>query len=367
MKKISSAQLALINEHYGELKAHLHIAGYTFERGCRRLRELLTDGWQQCGDGFRKVDDFLESLGLDQFAKTVEDKREIAKLIKELRPEVSTRAIGRALKVKESTMRGIRAPEAEKAKRNNRRLRGTRALATGAAIAKLAERQEVKAAARLALEVQKNIVPPDLPPLSQRCRLLCASVADLASKLEPASVDWIVTDPPYEESALPLYAQLAHTAAAVLKPGGSCLVMVGQSFLPQVMAALATKLQYHWIGAYLTPGGQAAQIWPRKVNTFWKPLLWYTNGAFTGERWYGDVVSSEVNDTDKTHHEWGQSESGMMEVISKFTNTGDVVLDPFLGGGTTGIVALASDRLFIGADIDQSVKDQAEIRLRRVM
>jgi hypothetical protein len=39
-------------------------------------------------------------------------------------------------------------------------------------------------------------------------------------------------------------------------------------------------LEYLWTMAYLTPGGQATQVFPRKVNTFWKPILIYCKGAY---------------------------------------------------------------------------------------
>ena len=55
------------------------------------------------------------------------------------------------------------------------------------------------------------------------------------------------------------------------------------------------------------------QVFPRKVNTFWKPLLWFTKGDYTRE-WIGDVCKSQTNDNDKRFHQWGQSLSGMADV-----------------------------------------------------
>jgi len=92
-------------------------------------------------------------------------------------------------------------------------------------------------------------------------------------------------------------------------------------------------------------------IWPRHVNTFWKPVLWFVKGEYQGS-WIGDVLRSDTNDNDKRFHEWGQSESGMADIVERFTRAGDLVLDPFLGGGTTGVVASRLGRNFIGADID---------------
>ena len=67
--------------------------------------------------------------------------------------------------------------------------------------------------------------------------------------------------------------------------------------------------------------------------------------------WVGDVFKSEAGD--KRFHHWGQSESGMADIITKFTDPGDTILDPFCGGGSTGAVAVALDRIFIGFDVDE--------------
>ena len=164
------------------------------------------------------------------------------------------------------------------------------------------------------------------------------------------SVDYIITDPPYPREYIPLYADLSRLAARVLKPGGSMIVMVGQSYLPEVIEQLGQAMQYHWCLSYLTPGGQSPQLWNKRTNTFWKPLLWYVKGTYSGD-YIGDVVKSPPNENDKQFHEWGQSVGGMKDIIERFTDPGDIILDPFLGGGTTGVAAVQMGRKFIGSDI----------------
>jgi site-specific DNA-methyltransferase (adenine-specific) len=39
-------------------------------------------------------------------------------------------------------------------------------------------------------------------------------------------------------------------------------------------------------------------------------------------------------------------------LIQLYTYKGDIILDPFMGSGSTAIAALKSDRKFIGYDID---------------
>jgi len=192
--------------------------------------------------------------------------------------------------------------------------------------------------------------------------LYVGDITTVSAKLSPGSVDVIITDPPYSKEYLNLYTALSQSAATILKPGGSCFVMTGQSYLPDVIAALSKSLRYNWTIAYLTPGGMSAQLWDRKVNTFWKPVLWFVNGKYSGD-WKGDVVSSKVNDDDKRFHEWGQSESGMLRLVESFTHPGDLIFDPFLGAGTTGVACLLSQRRFIGSDINQHSIDLAKGRL----
>ena len=140
-----------------------------------------------------------------------------------------------------------------------------------------------------------------------------------------------------------------------LRQGGSLLAMSGQTHLPAVIDAIregSSDLGYWWTFAYRTPGGQAPRIWPRRVNTFWKPVLWMAKGD-PGNDTVSDVVSSDVNDNDKRFHAWGQSESGMTDLMKRIIKPGSFVVDPMCGAGTTGLAALALDCSFLGIEINQ--------------
>lgn len=219
--------------------------------------------------------------------------------------------------------------------------------------------KELKRARR---EAAKSAIPDDLPASQDRFTLLQGDMREIGPEFTPDSIDIIITDPPYPQEYLPLYESLAKFGAYVLKPGGSMLVMVGQSYLPEILAAMIPHMSYQWTLAYLTPGGQSAQLWQRKVNTFWKPVLWFVKGEYSGD-WIGDVAKSAVNDNDKRFHEWGQSESGMADLIERFTYPGQTILDPFCGAGTTGVVAVSMNRNFIGIDNDVVAFETAEKRL----
>jgi site-specific DNA-methyltransferase (adenine-specific) len=49
----------------------------------------------------------------------------------------------------------------------------------------------------------------------------------------------------------------------------------------------------------------------------------------------------------------------MRELVRDFTNVGDLILDPFMGSGTTGVACVKLGRKFIGIEIDEKYFDIA--------
>lgn len=170
------------------------------------------------------------------------------------------------------------------------------------------------------------------------------------------SLDLILTDPPYPAEFLPLWSDLARFAAAKLAPHGVLAAMSGQTHLPEVYARLGEHLTYRWTMAYLMSGA-ANVVHARRVSTMWKPVLVY--GSST--RRLHDVATSKA--ADKDYHGWGQSESGMYDLLRLLADPGATVCDPFVGGGTTAVVAAAHGCHFIGAEIDPDTHARATKRL----
>jgi site-specific DNA-methyltransferase (adenine-specific) len=185
----------------------------------------------------------------------------------------------------------------------------------------------------------------------------CCSMDELLATVR--GLDAIITDPPYPAEFLPLYGELARQAKQALKPDGVLAVLCGQSYLPRILADMSAHLPYRWTFAYLTPGGQAVQVWNRKVITFWKPVLVFGGSA----DWAGDVVQSKPNDNDKDFHVWGQSVSGFLDLVQRLTQPGQRVCDPFMGAGTTGVACLLTGRRFLGCDTDPECLEPARKRL----
>ena len=109
-------------------------------------------------------------------------------------------------------------------------------------------------------------------------------------------------------------------------------------------------------------GGESAQVFDRHIIPKWKPVLWYTKGECDHLSWCGDLIDADASD--KRFHRWGQSVGQMEWLVRLATVPGQIILDPFCGGGTTGVAALRLQRMFIGVDIDQTAIAQTAARLK---
>ena len=198
------------------------------------------------------------------------------------------------------------------------------------------------------------------------------SVKDMIEVVEAESLDMIVTGPPYERKALPAYADLAEFAAHALKPGGSLLCMTGCAFIPEVLDNLKHKsLRYQWQIGYFLGGDRASVMFRNVVNCGHRPVYWYIKppkkGAYEGKH-ISDTVTGSKQEDAKTHHKWGQSVDGMVELMSKFAPEKETwtICDPFVGGGSTGVATLLLGHVFIGGDVDGDCIQKTDERLRGV-
>jgi len=185
------------------------------------------------------------------------------------------------------------------------------------------------------------------------------ALADVPS----ASVDAIITDPPYGVSVTQA-SVLYHHATRLLRPGGQLVALLGQLDIPTYMEALAGEecfLLFRWVCAWMTPGA-ATRMHTSKVGTNWKPILVLEKAGADAGRWLlGDVFQSPADD--KHFHHWGQNLSGFQRLVEAFTLPGELVCDPYLGGGTTAVACRESGRRFIGCDIDAAAVATTRERL----
>lgn len=167
--------------------------------------------------------------------------------------------------------------------------------------------------------------------------------------LPAASVDMIFTDPPYHDEYIELYAKLTNLADHVLKPGGYVMAYVGKMFLPDVMRLMSAKLEYVSIFAVFQPFSKS-RIMKHNIFENWRPIIAFKKpGRTETKEWAQDVVRGN---REKDYHDWQQDSEAPMQYITAYTKPGDVVLDPFCGGGTTPAACKELGRFFLAFDAD---------------
>jgi 16S rRNA G966 N2-methylase RsmD len=209
--------------------------------------------------------------------------------------------------------------------------------------------------------------PPANLELPNRCKLIlgdCTNDSCTSAQIADNSISLIFTDPPYGQEYLELYSKLGDLAMRVLKPGRSLLTYFGQYALPEIIQRLTDSgLKYNWI-SYVKHGGINTFMHNNHVIVRGKPLLWFYKEYLldTGE-YISDFIESEA--PDKSLHEWAQSTVEAEHFIAKLTLEKQLVLDPFMGSGTTGIAALKRGRQFIGIEINPQRFEVAQMNISR--
>ncbi|HXY43242.1 MAG TPA: DNA methyltransferase, partial [Acidimicrobiales bacterium] len=178
------------------------------------------------------------------------------------------------------------------------------------------------------------------------------------------SVDAIVTDPPYNVEGIPLYSDLSAFAARVLKPGRLCVAYCGKMALPEHFERLGEHLEYVWTGAIFLPGRHT--IFRRKmVFGRWRPVAFFSAGPYEVRTTIVDALWAEGRgEKQPEDHPWQQAVKPFERLVEMATEAGELLVDPFIGSGTTGLACLATGRRFLGADLDSGSAALALERLQ---
>lgn len=184
--------------------------------------------------------------------------------------------------------------------------------------------------------------------------------------LASGSVDMIFTDPPYLKKYISTYKWLAKESFRVLKPGGFLLAMCGGVYINQIFSFFDNSgLRFYWQYQNGMTGNRCGVVWrhsddqnqpvtirSKSILAYHKPSASDTKGRAVSRtptaQWY------DGNGKSKIYHIWGQDVESARYYIDCFTKEGDLVLDPFVGGGTTMAACDVINRRFVGFDIDST-------------
>jgi len=123
--------------------------------------------------------------------------------------------------------------------------------------------------------------------------------------------------------------------------------------------------------AHLLPASPCWIVWDKQNTGNFADfeMAWTsfkTAARFFRYRWngmmQGNIQNKKLNE--KRVHPTQKPVALMEWVISKYTKSGETVLDPFMGSGTTGIACANLGRKFIGVEKEKNFFDIAEERIK---
>jgi len=196
-----------------------------------------------------------------------------------------------------------------------------------------------------------------------RLQMLHGDFRDRLADVPDASVDLVLTDPPYPSTFTPLWSDLAEVAARVLGPRGLLIAYAPLFNLPEVHDRLREHLTFGWELALLLSGSNS-RFMGRHMMRAWRPIVAYSTGTWPAGAWGTDVLTSPA--PAKDNYRWEQSIEPAVELVERFCPLDGLVVDPFVGTGTFGAAAGNTGRRFIGCEMDGQRFADATRRLATV-
>lgn len=219
-------------------------------------------------------------------------------------------------------------------------------------------------------------------------RLICGDAIEEMKKLPASSADLVIADPPYNlgkdygnNQDMKVWREYESftknwldEAIRLMKPAASIYVFMGVRFISRLFLILEGDFELRfngWITWHYTQGmGRKNGFSPRHEDILYFtrsqkftfnlddvriPQKYYRQrnnmaGANPGDVWQFSHV--HYCSEEREQHPTQKPEALMERIIKASSNSGDMVLDPFVGSGTTCRVANALGRRSIGIDIN---------------
>ncbi len=221
----------------------------------------------------------------------------------------------------------------------------------------------------------------------------CADFRDFLDSLDAGSVDLVLTDPPYGISRETGFDQvkngverfavsmdfgswdheeidldaLATGLYRVLRKGGTAIVWFDIWKLSDLRNALSRAgfkmfRQIVWEKTNPVPLNASVNY---LTNSREMAILCVKGGKPTFHGYYDNGIYSLPIPRFNGHriHRTQKPVELFSDLVLKHSNQGDLVIDPFLGSGTTAVAARGGGRFFAGCDIDPSYAEAATRRL----
>ncbi len=197
--------------------------------------------------------------------------------------------------------------------------------------------------------------------------LYCGDCREILSELD--AVDCIITDPPWPgcKQTLPDDVDptelFARACGCFLKLSSRLIVILGCDSDPRFLSVVPDSLPFF------------AGVWIARIPPTMKGYVLYSGEiAYCFGSGFGNDKRNTLLSTDlryvsaghrKNNHPAPRNEKEMLSVIGVYTRSGETILDPFSGSGTTLWAARQLGRKSIGIELEESYCEMAVKRFKQ--
>lgn len=204
-------------------------------------------------------------------------------------------------------------------------------------------------------------------------KIFCGDSQKLILKIPSNSIDAIVTDPPYglnkkgvhNDVSLDTFYQILPECHRVLKDDGWFITFFSTKYLPRLFRN--NPFDYFWQIVLYCPEGRV--ISPIGFTKFMSCYVFKKGNPKMVKKCkdiFMDTPGRMVEpDEGFIAHPTPKPKTFVKQVLTMFTKENDIILDPFLGSGSTAVACSHLKRRFIGFEIEPKYCSLAKQRLSR--
>lgn len=205
---------------------------------------------------------------------------------------------------------------------------------------------------------------------------------ELLKRLDDKSIDLIVTDPPYGIKI----NKMSFVTTGAIKPSKNAKAKrtdfrkmaewdkerIGKEYFDEMFRV--SKNQIIFGGNYYTdilPPTKSWIIWDKRTQDKYRndfadcEMAWCSTGVARVFRWlWSGMIQQDMKNKEKRYHPTQKPVGMFKQIIEKYSKEGDLILDPFVGCGSTCIASRILNRNYIGVDLSADYCRIAEERLK---
>lgn len=215
---------------------------------------------------------------------------------------------------------------------------------------------------------QEFMLAQEFPNIQSK--IICGDSLEVMDRMPEKVFDAVITDPPYGagygkvagDDSIETYLKALPLIYKVLKSNTFFVSFCYTLHVPEVIQeARKVGFQYRWIGFNYYPNMFKQKPQPLGYNRY-DLFLVFSKGDAKKKGYIKDVVHITMDKCNwkERGHPHQKPEKCIEKLLKATTNEEDIILDPFFGSGTLGIVAVKMHRRFVGIEISKEYCEVAK-------